>query len=52
MKYIRELKGQVETARKILVDGLKYHEYDGHDMPKRVARDALEALGVKRDDQP
>jgi hypothetical protein len=43
---------QVETAKRILVEGLKYHEYDGHSMPKKVARDALEALGVKREDQP
>jgi len=33
---------------KILTEGLKYYEHDGHDMPKRVARDALKALGVKR----
>ncbi len=39
-------------ARKILSDGLKYHEFDGHDMPKAVARDALEALGVPREEQP
>jgi hypothetical protein len=39
-------------AKKILIDGLKYHEHDGHDMPKRVARNALAALGVKEDDQP
>lgn len=43
---------KVETAKRILVEGLKYHEHDGHDMPKKVARDALEALGVKREDQP
>lgn len=41
-----------DKARQILIDGLKYHEYDGHDMPKRVAREALEALGVPREKQP
>lgn len=51
-KVIRGLQAQVASAKKILVDGLRYHEYDGHDMPKRVSREALEALGVKRDDQP
>lgn len=45
-------KAGAAKARKILVDGLKYHEHDGHDMPKKVAREALEALGVNRDDQP
>ena len=39
-------------AKKILIDGLKYHEHDGHDMPKRVVREALVALGVKLEDQP
>lgn len=43
---------QVETVKRILTEGLKYHEHDGHNMPKRVAREALEALGVKREDQP
>lgn len=47
-----EAVNQVLAARKILIEGLRYHEHDGHDMPKRVARDALEALGVKRDNQP
>lgn len=42
----------VEHAKRVLLEGLKYHEHDGHNMPKKVARDALEALGVKRDDQP
>lgn len=50
-KGLRALS-QVETAKRILIEGLKYHEYDGHDMPKRVAREALEALGVKQEDQP
>lgn len=43
---------RVECAKKILIDGLKYHEHDGHDIPKRVVRDALKALGVKEEDQP
>ncbi len=50
-KGLRALS-RVETAKQILIEGLKYHEHDGHDMPKKVARDALEALGVKREDQP
>lgn len=50
-KGLRALSS-IETAKRILIEGLKYHEHDGHDMPKRVAREALEALGVKRDDQP
>lgn len=37
------------AARETLRSGLKYHE---HDMPKRVARDALEELGLPRDRQP
>ncbi len=41
-----------ERAKKILVDGLKYHEHDGHDMPKRVARNALIALGLPEEEQP
>ncbi len=43
---------QIECAAKILTAGLEYHEHDGHDMPKKVAREALEALGVPRKDQP
>lgn len=43
---------RARAAIQILRDGLKYHEHDGHDMPKRVAREALEALGVPRDKQP
>ncbi len=39
-------------AAEILASGLKYYEHDGHDMPKAVAREALEALGVAREDQP
>lgn len=42
----------VEKAKKILIDGLKYYEYDGRDMPKRVTREALVALGVPEKDQP
>jgi len=43
---------EAREARDILREGLKYHEHDGHNMPKKVARDALEALGIGRDDQP
>ena len=42
----------VAKARRILIAGLTYHEHDGHDMPTRAARDALEALGVPLEDQP
>lgn len=42
----------IERAKRILMEGLRYHEHDGHFMPKRVAREALEALGVPRGDQP
>lgn len=45
-------KANVVRAIEILVDGLKYHEHDGHNMPKRVARDALEALGIPPSKQP
>ncbi len=41
-----------QKAIEILSQGLVYHEHDGHDMPKKVARDALEALGVPRELQP
>ena len=43
---------RVEAAKSILVEGLRYYAHDGHTMPKKVARDALEALGVKLEDQP
>jgi hypothetical protein len=43
---------EATKAMRILVEGLKYHEHDGHNMPKKVAREALEALGVEPDDQP
>lgn len=42
----------IEAACKILIDGLKYYEHDGHSMPKHVVRDALVVLGVKREEQP
>lgn len=48
----RESEARVEKAKKILIDGLKYHEHDGHDMPKRVVREALAALGVDEEAQP
>jgi hypothetical protein len=43
---------QVAEAKRVLTEGLKYFEHDGHDMPKRVARDALVALGVPEEEQP
>jgi hypothetical protein len=43
---------RVARAVEILVDGLRYHEHDGHDMPKRVARNALVALGIPEEKQP
>lgn len=41
---------KVALATKILAEGLNYHEHDGHDMPKRVARDALAVLRGRRED--
>lgn len=43
-KVIRELQTRILAAEKVLIDGFKYHEHDGHDMPKKVAREALVAL--------
>ena len=43
---------KMNAAQKILIDGLAYHEHDGHDLPKRVVREALVALGVPVEDQP
>lgn len=40
------------SVRKILTDGLKYHEHDGNTLPKKVIRDALAALGVPEENQP
>jgi hypothetical protein len=45
------LRNKLE-AKKILLDGLKYHEHDGHNLPKQVVREALVALGVSLEDQP
>ncbi len=45
-------KIRIARARKILESGLKYHENDGHDLPKHVVRLALEALGLQHKDQP
>ena len=42
----------IVDAALILAKGLKYYEHDGHDMPKRVAREALEVLGMPREKQP
>jgi hypothetical protein len=49
--FIEALQNRIETAKKILTDGLKYYEHDGRDMPKRVSREALEALGIPEKDQ-
>ena len=40
-----------DAAKKILVEGLKYYEHDSG-IPKHVLREALEKLGVKREEQP
>ncbi len=40
------------SVRKILSEGLRYHEHDGHNLPKKVVRDALAALGVPEENQP
>lgn len=50
-RVIRDAPG-VEMAKIILLAGLKQAEYDGHDMPKRPARDALALLGIPIKDQP
>lgn len=47
-----ELLQAMASARKVLMDGLTYHEHDGHRLPKRVVRDALAALGIPEDSQP
>ncbi len=49
---LRESRAVIAASRRLLVDGLRYHEHDGHNMPKRVTRDALIALGVPEEDQP
>jgi hypothetical protein len=41
---VRRLREKIESASRVINDGLKYHEFDGHDMPKRVAREALAVL--------
>lgn len=46
MRDLSRHRLKIAAATKRLQDGLKYHEHDGHDMPKQVARDALIALGV------
>lgn len=51
-RRLRESRAAMAASRRLLVDGLKYHEHDGHNMPKRVARDALIALGVPEEEQP
>jgi|HubBroStandDraft_3_1064219.scaffolds.fasta_scaffold146532_2 hypothetical protein len=49
---VSKLTAGAERAKKILIEGLEYHEHDGHDMPKRVARNALIAMGVPEEEQP
>lgn len=49
---IEDLLNQKLSAIRILIEGLQYHEHDGHDMPKRVARNALIALGIPEEQQP
>lgn len=49
---LKKLNECVRAVKKILIEGLRYHEHDGHDMPKKVARDALVVLGVPLDKQP
>lgn len=39
-------------ARHILINALKYSQYDGHNMPKDQVRAALVVLGLKRENQP
>jgi hypothetical protein len=51
-KVVKTNDKRVKAAVKVLVDGLRYHEHDGHGMPKKVARDALAALGMPLDKQP
>ena len=41
---VRRLQAKVQSAIRVINDGLKYHEFDGRDMPKSVAREALAAL--------
>lgn len=40
------------AVRKVLIEGLVYHEHDGHSMPKKVVRDALTVIGIPEEDQP
>lgn len=47
-----EWRTREEAAKRVLSEGLSYHEHDGHNMPKSVAREALETLGVPREEQP
>lgn len=43
---------RIGEAKLVLLDALRYHEHDGHDMPKRAAREALVALGIPKEEQP
>ena len=51
MGEIEELRQKRDEAIEMLNDGLRYHEFDGHDMPKRWARDALVKLGMPLEEQ-
>lgn len=51
-QVFHELDSQKREAVRILTEALRYYEHDGHDMPKRAARDALIALGVPEGKQP
>lgn len=43
---------KIASVRTALLEGLRYHEHDGHDLPKKVVRDVLVLLGVPYDEQP
>lgn len=40
------LSDAVSSAKGVLLHGLRYHEHDGHNLPKSIVRGALDALGV------
>lgn len=48
---LRVAEMRIEKAKKTIMEGLKYHEHDGHSMPKLVARAALAELGIAFQDQ-
>ena len=43
---------QIAQAVRILTEGLKLPRRDFHHVPESVAREALEVLGVPREEQP